>query len=160
MTTYADIGSLSHGTMLASDLIPTFLGELDRLMEARSLSDDADADGHGRYDDWAGKIERTMYAHSSEEVDWILDELFDRLDAFAPPYCYFGSHEGDGADYGFWPILDAVQDAVRDGTLLDVSEAGGPPDETDDGFDGYVVMSDHGNVELYDADGANLWGIV
>jgi hypothetical protein len=44
--------------------------------------------------------------YSSDESCYDLDALFDALDGYAPPGHYFGSHEGDGADYGFWPVPD------------------------------------------------------
>jgi hypothetical protein len=79
--------------MRAEDLIPVFEHVLDaagagynrpaavaRLLDGQALDDD----------EWA-------------EVSYYLNEvLFDALNDIAPEGCYFGSHEGDGACYGFW----------------------------------------------------------
>jgi len=40
------------------------------------------------------------------EDEELLDDLFQLLDNIAPPNCYFGAHEGDGALFGFWPIKE------------------------------------------------------
>jgi len=40
----------------------------------------------------------------SEDAHWYLEGLFDALNDLAPEGYYFGSHEGNGSDYGFWPI--------------------------------------------------------
>jgi hypothetical protein len=85
--------SVSTGTMREEDLIPAFEQVLD---EAGATYDRPDAvdkllDGFELCDD------------EMEEVSWYLnEELFDAMNAIAPDGCYFGSHPGDGADYGFW----------------------------------------------------------
>jgi len=89
------VGSVSSGTMREEDLIPAFETVLDaagvpyerpeavnRLLAGEALGDD----------DWAA-------------VGWYLnEELLDALNDVAPEGCYFGSHPGDGADYGFWSM--------------------------------------------------------
>ena len=58
--------------------------------EKKLLKDAADA-----LEDW----EEQPAEYASE----LIDELADALQAYAPAGAYFGSHEGDGADFGFWP---------------------------------------------------------
>lgn len=38
----------------------------------------------------------------SEEAVYLLEELFDTINAYAPEGYYFGAHPGDGSDFGFW----------------------------------------------------------
>ena len=38
----------------------------------------------------------------SDDVMYLLEDLFDALDDHAPIGCYFGSHPGDGSDFGYW----------------------------------------------------------
>lgn len=38
----------------------------------------------------------------SDDVMYLLEDLFDALDDHAPTGCYFGSHPGDGSDFGYW----------------------------------------------------------
>lgn len=92
----AHIGSISHGTMRARDLIPEFrdvLADLNQKSYREHLakySDTPIADNEVETDD------------QDEERADALDDLVDRLSAEAPDGAYFGSHPGDGADYGFW----------------------------------------------------------
>jgi len=91
-------GSISHGTMRPEDLIPTFLDKLEGLdacMAARvtffyRLS-------HGNIEDWAAWAE-----DRPDEAVWLLEELFDTLQEYAPEGHYFGAHPRDGPDYGYW----------------------------------------------------------
>lgn len=95
----ACIGSISTGTMRTEDLIKTFSNELRRLQD----------EGFGTHSDLLARCDQ--YLRISEPTDAeqemgadLLDYLFDALDEYAPEGCYFGAHEGDGADYGFWSV--------------------------------------------------------
>jgi hypothetical protein len=99
---YAEIGSVSHGTMRTEDLIPVFVEALDDLKESESLSDSPNKERYARLDRMLGEIEQRMERedyHCSEDAEHDLESLFEALNEYAPPFCYFGAHEGDGADY-------------------------------------------------------------
>lgn len=126
------IGTLIHATMREEDLIPAFTDELERLdsedqyetliQEAREL------------------IEKEGYG--TDESGYLLnEELFDALNDFAPPFCYFGSHEGNGSDYGFWPNLESLKDDDDVRKVSDLSEVEDPPM--------VAVTNDHGSLTLY-----------
>lgn len=93
---YGTPGSVSHATMREEDLIPTFVAVLtdlgcenDNLTAIKALIESPDF----KPEDYYG----------TTEASWDLNEsLFDLLNEHAPRHHYFGSHPGDGADYGFW----------------------------------------------------------
>jgi hypothetical protein len=146
--TNTNIGSVSTCTMRPEDLIPCFLWELshqtDRTREHYNL---------------CRAIESRMKAndyYESEDVSDDLESLFDALDTYAPAYFYFGSHPGDGADYGYWLSENFTDDF--DGLKVDdLSDV--PARYTGD----VLVINDHGNMTLY-AFGRNghkeLWSLV
>lgn len=80
--------SVSHGTCRWEDLIPCFLALLP--------------DDHPLQSEFKDCEE--FYA--SDEAGWLLERLFDVLGSMAPEGCYFGSHPGDGSDFGFWEWSD------------------------------------------------------
>jgi hypothetical protein len=102
MTTFAYAGTVSHGTMRPQDLIPAFLDCLaDVWPEAYEgymvcpfppvpsyVTDEGDDS------EW----------WTSDDAGYLLESLFDQLNEAAPEGYYFGAHEGDGSDYGFWTI--------------------------------------------------------
>jgi hypothetical protein len=84
------IGTVIHATLRTEDLLAAFADELEHLgannpehvalaQEARTINPD---------DEWA---------------DEFVSDLMDALNEYAPDGCYFGAHEGDGSDFGFWP---------------------------------------------------------
>jgi hypothetical protein len=168
MATYATLGSVSHGTMREYDLIPCFADVLEKLKDDLSLDTALPEAGRvkeverleavlqdleSRYLDGQGDLrdEDDEYWRSEDASNDLNETLFDELNRFAPPFVTFGSHEGDGSDYGFWWSRDAFDEAVEEGTVLKVAdlpegeELQGLADEVE-----YVAqVSDHGNVELY-----------
>lgn len=102
---YGEPGTLIHGTLRPQDLVPVFLDELRRLDRAR-------------FDEYVqanpgmlpGEIPASAIESNSdpwwdtESVTWALDSLFDTLGEYSPEGYYFGTHEGDGADFGWWPV--------------------------------------------------------
>lgn len=138
---YAQFGSISNGTMRAEDLCDTFAWELSTL--ARRA---------GRIREFSKLIKEAR----TEPDDDVVNDLFDALQEFAPPYGYFGAHPGDGSDYGFWMYGDMQSDF--DG--LQVSDTS----EVPRGYSGEVLhVNDHGNMTLYRyARGRayEVWGVV
>jgi len=92
-----NIGTISRGTMRNEDLIPAFARLLDDLRDPANLAHAAIV-----------KESYEMIEHDlldSEDAAWMLNEgLFDALNEYAPEDCYFGAIEGDGSDFGFWPV--------------------------------------------------------
>lgn len=82
--------TISHGTMRPEDLIPKFLEVLEELNPKVSES-----------------AKRWNELAIQEAQSEFLSELFDLLDQEAPEGFYFGSHPGDGSDYGFWQMEEA-----------------------------------------------------
>jgi len=144
-----NIGSVSSATMRPEDLIPAFLWELehqDKLLK-----------GHkGLIKEINSRMEAEDY-YETEDSGYDLEDLFDALNEYAMPGFYFGSHPGDGADYGFW--LDEDIEHNFDGLKVDDLS------EIPTGYIGEVLhVNDHGNMTLY-YNGANgrlyeIWSIV
>lgn len=141
------LGTVSHGTMRNEDLLPDFTWLLEQI---GSINDAALVAECNKFLDLAGADE-TGETWSTETAHDMVIACFDALDAHAPAYCYFGAHEGDGSDFGFWPSWDSIDELPKFNDLADV-----PADIDDD----YVVVNDHGNVSLYGANGALIWDCV
>jgi hypothetical protein len=142
--TYVTIGSISEGTMRPEDLIPTFASELDRIRDS------------GQY---AGLVQEAYEAVNdndcdSEDAGFILDDLLEALNEYAPPMAYFGAHEGDGASYGFW-----ISNIDTD----DAEPVPGMNEEYQYVNDGEHILhvNDHGNATLYEVGlGREVWSVV
>jgi len=161
---YADFGSISHGTLKPEDLIPSFLEALDSLKEAESLSNTPNVERYSRIDDALSDIEQRMkhdtYYEAEDAMFDLNETLIDLLNEYAPPFAYFGSHEGDGSDFGYWLSTDAIEDAVQDGTLVKVEAGVHWPDFHPD-IEYVLEVNDHGNAALFDANSRlELWAIV
>lgn len=131
------LGSISHGTMRPVDLIETFAWEIKR-----SKLTAAERDLVRRAYRWLN-LPANAQSAAADVGDNILCELFDVLDAYAPAYCYFGAHEGDGSDYGFWPSMDAIDGLPRVEGADDARRL----------MEDCRFVNDHGNVTVFDGRG-------
>ena len=111
-------GTISHSSVRDTDLLESFSNALEHL----STSNFDYIYEHKKYKDIIKEARRyrdflieyedmlwkdhhkKMRAFILETVSYIIEDLIDALNEFAPPNHYFGSHPGDGADYGFWPV--------------------------------------------------------
>ena len=96
-------GSISHGTMNPEDLIPRFMSHLFRQdpKRARQIWKTYPNLLQALCDKNAGI--KTDWWQSEEASEILNNDLFDEMDLHSPEGHHFGSHPGDGADYGYWP---------------------------------------------------------
>lgn len=131
--------------MRAKELIPAFTEVLAQL------------DTERRYRALTGRARATTPRKAAER----LEALVEALGEFAPRYSYFGAHWGDGADWGYWPDWEAIEEDRRSGELASGDEL--PANGSRTGL--YLHISDHGNAELYawnrtDRCWRSVWGVV
>jgi hypothetical protein len=146
----AIVGSISHGTMKTEDLISRFCDEI-------AYQDGAPSSLTLACLWWQDETpaEEDEEDHQ-ERGDFLVERLVDDLNRRAPAYCYFGAHEGDGADYGYWLSSEALEEAIEQSEPGDES---GEYVNVDDGV--RIVVSDHGNVSVYNlSDGTEVLSIV
>ena len=110
-------GTISHGTLRSEDLIEAFASELACLAPsefegARQLLAEAQ-----RYLDGCPV--------SEDEASELVNDLMDALNEFAPEGMYFGAHEGDGADFGFWHVDGEEDDREMDESIHQLERPGG-----------------------------------
>ncbi len=91
-------GEVSSGTLREEDLIPRFLDVLDECAPER-----ADAI-RTNYADALAHLEIGLEPGGQEDLAWLMHDLDDALMACAPTGHYWGTLEGDGACFGFWPV--------------------------------------------------------
>ena len=150
------IGSVSTGTMRTEDLMPAFADALS-LMPAYSDTEIVRRATLKLLDDvekFLGSPE-ALPGWDSEEAQWLMQELFDELDNHAPLHMRFGSHDGDGADFGFWPT--DFDDCHR--ITIDQGKNG---DHTfvDTECNLLVETNDHGNMTVKELGGKIIWDCV
>ena len=141
------IGTISSGTHRLEDLIPTLACELESLaanngraaefaplvVESAVIADALDG---------AKNIAGRDWSQTDLDASGMMESLMNALDEFAPPYFYFGTHPGDGADFGFW-LSEFFSDEFEG---LKVDDLAAIPND----YEGEaIVINDHGNMSLY-----------
>ena len=117
-TSSAGMGSVIRGTLRPQDLIPAFTEELlvrDPGLDSLGAADwpaatPPESDGAHAVvapDAWsipAGVLGNDDHEWwESDECIALIERLHIALNDVAPEGTVFGAHEGDGADFGFWP---------------------------------------------------------
>src|SRR5690606_15513977 len=147
------LGTVIHGTLREEDLVPAFLEEL------KTLDPDRAASYFERIPAEALEDEDHIWWQTGEAL-WMVEELFDVLNEYAPPYVYFGANEGDGSDYGFWIDRTALTEAIENGEVLRVEDLSEVPAD----YEGLVLHeNDHGNLTLYECTSGTfveIWSVV
>jgi hypothetical protein len=100
-----EYGTIIHGTLREQDLVPAFLSELEYRdpVAAERIQTGREAIIEVLCADRAWDLTELAQGYFWDRVAWLMDELYDALEAAAPEGCYFGAIEGDGSDFGFWP---------------------------------------------------------
>lgn len=107
MTTHKpfQLGSISTGTLRTEDLLPKF---------ALAIISFVGRSEYGQIN--STTLNQAIEVNSGEKPSYPLDALEsfqDALQELCPPFVYFGAHPGDGADFGFWPDWDALDELVH-----------------------------------------------
>ena len=154
------IGTVSAGTLRTEDLLNTFSSELAHLARYEPqnqahlrLAFEADTS----FQDFDESDTKQV-----EQAEESITELMDALNEYCPPFVYFGTHPGDGADFGFWPDMDALHEAMYY-TKHIVGVEHPPSDVGEHTFEdmGVIIqISDHGNIRVMDMDRNELWSVV
>lgn len=164
---HASLGSISHGTLRTEDLLSTFISELESqmLVNGDYFSDPANFDERDKLTTLIGEAQ-DCFSEDGSDIDPEKEELaselvneafFNALEAFAPPYCYFGANEGDGSDFGYWPSMDAINDLP---CIADNSPKAIAAEQSADWSTDIRYVNDHGNVTVYGADGSVILELV
>jgi hypothetical protein len=145
------LGSISTGTLFTGDLIAAFanalLGICDGNAEATELARDSKQYLEPDIDDTDEE-----FRHS------LVESLTDYLNEFCPPFVYFGTHPGDGADFGFWPDLEAIDASCeREHHRRTHNPDTGEIVLEDDSV--IVQVNDHGNVTVMDMERSVIWSV-
>lgn len=119
--TFQFAGTVIHGTLLTRDMIPAFMDVL-RVLDPQQAGVWSERERKcmnavlGIYND-DPEYTREDVEELLEDADAFVNDLIDKLNEVAPEGYRFGTLEGDGSDFGFWPLdpVDVARERVPDG---------------------------------------------
>ena len=156
------LGSISTGTLRTQDLIPAFtykMGELthDPVSNTSKYPTEAMAKLWDEAIHLIGTDQWWTLDPEDSGVDDLLNDLTDALDELCPPFVYFGTLEGDGADFGFWADQNAIDDFISEAIEADLITITNTGDEYANGT--YIVHLAHDteNVTVMDMERNAIW---
>lgn len=164
----ANFGSVSHGTLRTNDLLSAFIDEMQWQMQRNSSYFSLPENFHERdcLHSLIGEAQ-DCFAENGEDIDAdkeetaaeLVNDFCDRFsDFFCKRFAYFGTHCGDGSDFGFWPDIDAARDFCG---FVSTKESEYPAND----FVGeWLHINERGNCTLYVRDesgkDSELWSVV
>jgi len=99
----AQPGTVIHGSMRTEDLIHIFMATLK-------------VHRHPSWLKFYNENIKTIKAIQENDFipqeldmeanDFLMEDLFPAMDELSPKNHFFGSHPGNGSDYGYWPLDD------------------------------------------------------
>lgn len=159
-------GSIISDTTNLEQIIPVVIKEAKRVASVLAQSDDNDDNDASK--ELLALIEATeermeaddYYDNGDAETD--LEELSDKLTENAPAFLYFGPHENDPADTGYWIDHDAVEEARESGEIVKVNSPEDIQEKKMNGEDSelYATFDRAGNITaLYDDESYLIWEV-
>jgi hypothetical protein len=103
------MGTVSSATLSGPDLVARFSSELGWLANGTNANAAILEDAYkwlDAYQEANESAEVSDWDKLEEEGHELVDALQDALAELAPAGAYFGTLEGDGADFGFWLMED------------------------------------------------------
>ena len=154
------LGSISTGTLKTQDLLPYFLETLTA--RGGKIPSDLECGKYIEYINWPAPgttaCDYDDKFWDSDEAHWDMEALTDALNELCPPFVYFGTHPGDGADFGFWVDFDAVDEScARKHHRCTHNPDTGEIVLEDESV--IVQVSDHGNVTVMDMERNVIWSV-
>jgi hypothetical protein len=101
--------TISRATLVTEDLLMTIT---DFLFEEIEMLEPMELGNFQIMGDWLQTYRKYYKGERNKtevetDLSYMLNEdLFELMNEIAPEGCYFGSHEGDGSDFGFWESPD------------------------------------------------------
>jgi hypothetical protein len=98
------VGTVIHGTFRTQDLHSAFCREIERVWRHVSHIDGLTEE----MDDieFRGNIPADHPYWDDDDILYDIERMRDILNEAAPQGMYFGPHEGDGSDFGYWGAGD------------------------------------------------------
>jgi len=140
------LGSISTGTLRTEDLLDAVIGEVEYLFKNWG---EMNAALRKAYND-----AKAVTDYDSDDAGYILDELIDALNEYAPAHVSLGMHPGDGADLGWWPTDFDGCDTVT------IYPFRGERTFVDTECKLFVEINDHGNTTVKQLGGDVIWATV
>ena len=103
-------GSIMSGSLRSDHLLSAFLFALEDLKHPKAYAINKELIEYGFGHSMCGVcgLNRDQWPEGfgEDEAQEILSDLLEALNECAPENHYFGSHQGDGSDFGFWELED------------------------------------------------------